>query len=198
LRPQQEVAGAGEVNQAHRLPAFFYRLSRRDQRCYLKSDAIDRFAFVPAAAATALTRKLTRTLESEAPQTAVNCEAQALVTEVCREIRVQPIRIQVRGVRPHNARGELHGIFFPARPPLIVLWMRTAQRRDIVKPRTFVRTLLHELCHYLDYSLLGLSESFHTMGFFKRESFLVRTLCAPNEKAAGPDGHAPLQPGTGN
>jgi len=85
-------------------------------------------------------------------------------------------------VRPHNTRGELHGIFYPkgptARPgaPLIILWMRTAQRHDVVKPRTFLRTLMHELGHYLDYALLRLDESFHTSGFFRRESFLVRIL----------------------
>jgi hypothetical protein len=91
---------------------------------------------------------------------------------------------------------ELHGIFYPrgsgrrpaataahamaaaARPgdPLIVLWMRTAQRHDVVKPKTFLRTLMHELGHYLDYALLKLDDSFHNSGFFKRESFLVRTL----------------------
>jgi hypothetical protein len=55
--------------------------------------------------------------------------------------------------------------------------MRTAQRRDVVKPRTFLRTLMHELGHYLDYALLKLDDSYHSSGFYQRESFLVRTLC---------------------
>ncbi len=42
--------------------------------------------------------------------------------------------------------------------------------------RTFVRTLLHELCHHLDYELLKLDDSFHTEGFFKRESSLFKQL----------------------
>jgi hypothetical protein len=54
--------------------------------------------------------------------------------------------------------------------------MRTAQRHDVVKPKTFIRTLMHELGHYLDYALLHLGDSYHCAGFFKRESFLVRTL----------------------
>jgi hypothetical protein len=54
--------------------------------------------------------------------------------------------------------------------------MRTAQRHDVVKPRTFVRTLMHEFGHYLDYALLRLGGSPHTGGFFRRESFLVRAL----------------------
>jgi hypothetical protein len=54
--------------------------------------------------------------------------------------------------------------------------MRTAQRHDVVKPKTFVRTLMHEVGHYLDYALLRLEDSYHTQGFFKRESSLVRAL----------------------
>jgi hypothetical protein len=54
--------------------------------------------------------------------------------------------------------------------------MRTAQRRQVVKFRTFLRTLLHELCHHLDYELLRLADSFHTEGFYKRESSLLRQI----------------------
>ena len=109
--------------------------------------------------------------------------ALALMSELCRGFAVPAIRVEVRGVRPHNARGELHGLFKLSKPPEIVLWMRTAQRHAVVKPRTFLRTLLHELCHYLDYSLLHLEDSFHTMGFFQRESFLVRSLVGNERKA---------------
>ncbi len=54
--------------------------------------------------------------------------------------------------------------------------MRTAQRRQVVAFRTFLRTFLHEVCHHLDYELFGLRESYHTQGFFKRESSLYRQL----------------------
>jgi len=56
--------------------------------------------------------------------------------------------------------------------------MRTAQHRRVVAFRTFLRTLLHELCHHLDYELLKLEDSFHTEGFFKRESGLFKQLVA--------------------
>ena len=78
--------------------------------------------------------------------------------------------------------GSCTDLFRLSKPPEIVLWMRTAQRHEVVKPRTFLRTLLHELCHYLDYSLLQLEDSYHTMGFFKRESFLVRALMGSSER----------------
>jgi len=177
------------------LPRFFYRLSARAQRTYLKGDSIDRFDLTPSASAFTLSAALMRALESGAPS-AVERASQALVTELCRLLGVRAVHVEVRSVRPRNAVGELHGIFYPRGParrstattvralataprphdPLIVLWMRTAQRHDVVKPKTFLRTLMHELCHYLDYALLKLEDSFHNSGFFKRESFLVRTL----------------------
>ncbi len=174
--------------EAEKLPAFFYRLSARAQRCYLKSDAIDRYNFVPSAAALARTHAMLQTLEAGSIAT-INQAAQHLVNEVCRVMGIAPVRVEIRGVRPRDQRSELHGIFYPReRPPRMVVWMRTAQRRDVVKPKTFLRTLLHELGHYLDYAFLNLEDSFHTKGFFKRESFLVRALYVePRDGAhAGP------------
>ena len=177
------------------LPGFFYRLSSNAQRTFLKGNSVERIDLTPSAQAFSLTEALMRALEFGAPS-AVERAAQALVTELCRLMNVRSVRIEVRNVRPRNQVSELHGLFYPrgpgrsatattvnriataARPgdPLIVLWMRTAQRHDVVKPKTFLRTLMHELCHYLDYALLKLEDSFHNSGFFKRESFLVRTL----------------------
>jgi hypothetical protein len=54
--------------------------------------------------------------------------------------------------------------------------MRTAKKSDVVAFRTFLRTLLHELCHHLDYEFLELDDSFHTQGFFKRESSLFHQI----------------------
>jgi hypothetical protein len=174
------------------LPDYFYRLSARAQRVWLKSDSIDRFDLVPDAATFSLTAALMTALSSGVPLV-IERAAQALADQICRLMAVRAVRVEVRGVRPHNTRGELHGIFYPRGPsprpgaPLIILWMRTAQRHDVVKPRTFLRTLMHELGHYLDYALLRLEESFHTTGFFRRESFLVRILF-PSEPAASHSG----------
>jgi hypothetical protein len=56
----------------------------------------------------------------------------------------------------------------------------------VVRFRTFLRTLLHEVLHHLDVTLLGLDDSFHTEGFFKRESSLVRQLVVrSNAKTKG-------------
>jgi hypothetical protein len=167
-------------NSEARLPAYFYRLSSRAQRTYLKGDSIERFDFVPSPDARNALQVLIRALEADNLAMTASC-AQALASEVCRLLGVPPVRIEVRGVRPRNSRSELHGLFHlqdrrRGKPPYIELWMRTAQRHDVVKPKTFVRTLMHEVGHYLDYSLLKLEDSYHNSGFFKRESSLVRAL----------------------
>jgi hypothetical protein len=171
-----------------KLPAFFYRLPPHAQRCYLESDSITRYEFVPDAAVARSVAALSSVLvKGNASDT--EGAARRTAAEMCRMAGVPPVAVDVREVRPKNARGELHGLFYPADPrrgsnPNIVLWMRTAERRDVVKPRTFVRTLMHELVHYFDYSVLKLEDSFHTRGFFARESYLVRTTIAPKKEAS--------------
>jgi hypothetical protein len=168
------------ANSEVRLPAFFYRLSSRAQRTYLTSDSIERFELIPNQATQNALAALMRVLETDNPIATTSC-AGALSAEICRLLGAPPVNVEVRGVRPRNTRSELHGLFYPYDPrahraPYIVLWMRTAQRHDIVKPKTFVRTLMHEIGHYLDYAALRLEDSYHTQGFFKRESSLVRAL----------------------
>lgn len=88
----------------------------------------------------------------------------------------------VLGIRPADSSGELHGLYERAnlRPgrttTRVVVWMRTAARGQIVAPRTFIRTLLHELTHHLDYELLELGGSRHTDGFYARESSLLQQV----------------------
>jgi hypothetical protein len=171
------------TNSETRLPAFFYRLNSRAQRTYLKSDTVERYDYVPSAAARNALDALMRVLESGNLAATATC-SRALAGEICRGLATAPVNVEVRNARPRNARGELHGLFYPYDPrikrmPYIVLWMRTAQRHDVVKPKTFVRTLMHEVGHYLDYALLRLEDSYHTQGFFKRESSLVRALFGP-------------------
>ena len=99
-----------------------------------------------------------------------------------------PIRVRVLAQRPADDGGELHGLYEPddaGTPARITVWMRTAARKDVVAFKTFLRTLIHELCHHLDYELYKMPETFHTEGFYKRESSLVTALLA-----RGVDGRA--------
>ena len=66
----------------------------------------------------------------------------------------------------------------------ITVWMRTAKRQQVVAFRSFLRTLVHEVAHHLDYELFMLEETFHTEGFYKRESSLSNALLAQGAQVA--------------
>jgi len=89
-----------------------------------------------------------------------------------------PVRVEVLAARPHARWGELHGLYTAerGRTPKIQLWMRTAKQKRVVAFRTYLRTLLHEVGHHVDYTGLRLADSYHTEGFYKRESSLFHQL----------------------
>ena len=114
----------------------------------------------------------------------------ALVAQICAGPEIPPARVRVLKKRPNNAREELHGEYERtnsdsghATTAQITVWMRTARKNQVVAFRTFLRTLLHELCHHLDYELLKLDDSFHTEGFFKRESSLFHQIVGDPDPA---------------
>ena len=109
--------------------------------------------------------------------------------------------VKVLAVRPELRSAELHGLYTRdgARRPRIRVWMRTLRYKRVVAFRTFLRTLLHEVCHHLDYTLLGLADSFHTQGFFSRESSLFRQLVPTSGTTEEkPRRHGDTENGTGD
>jgi len=103
------------------------------------------------------------------------------------EVQVR-VRVRVLAARPSSSYGELHGLYDPEiPPPLVTLWMRTAAKRRVVAYKSFLRTLVHELLHHLDYELFRFDESFHTEGFFQRESSIARQLLGTEQSPAGPE-----------
>lgn len=143
---------------------------------YRRSDSIDSVVVPRLAELRPLTRDLKAALLSE-NRSVVATASQALADALTRSLEVEPFEVVVELARPRGSRSELHGLYEPGSSghrARISVWMRTAQRRQVVAFRTFLRTFLHEVCHHLDYELYGLRESFHTQGFFKRESSLYR------------------------
>jgi uncharacterized damage-inducible protein DinB len=110
----------------------------------------------------------------------IESATQLMATALARALGAPPLRVKVLAARPHARWGELHGLYETARRrgelPLITLWMRTARLKRVVAFRTFFRTLLHEMGHHLDYTRLRLGDSFHTQGFYQRESHLFHQL----------------------
>lgn len=158
--------------------AYYQRLTRAQQRVYRQSDEITVIRLSRPRDLRALVDPLADALVKEDRLT-TQAMADRLLLGITAGLGVPPLRAQVLAVRPSHHWGELHGLYTPAeegRPSRATVWMRTAHRRQVVRFRTFLRTLLHELCHHLDYELLRLPDSFHTEGFYRRESSLLRQL----------------------
>jgi len=104
---------------------------------------------------------------------------QQLADGITGQLVIPAVEIDVPAVRPHDERGKLHGLYEPVDRcgrARISVCMRTAKQQRVVAFRSFLRTLLHELCHHIDYEYLKLAESFHTEGFYWRESGLFRPV----------------------
>jgi putative component of toxin-antitoxin plasmid stabilization module len=159
--------------------SYFDRLSAKDKRIYLRSDAIRAVNVPDAPALGPLVDELRGALEA-GRRVRTSKAANALVLALCKQLKAPPVRVRVREVRPSWDGGELHGLYTfalePGDVPEIEVWMRTVAQGRIVRFRTFLRTLLHEVCHHLDATIFQMKESFHTHGFFARESSLTKQL----------------------
>ena len=161
-------------------PTWYRRLPPALQRV---AAASDRVTSLPLGAGLALrdaVAGLPAALATGRPQE-VQEVAQRIGTGICISLRVPAVVVRVELRRPPTGRGELHGLYTPANGrgrDVIRVWMITAKRGQVVAYRTFLRTLLHEICHHLDYTYLHLRDSLHTQGFYQRESSLFHALGA--------------------
>ena len=164
--------------------AYYVRLSARDKETYRKSDAIAEIRLPQPALLHPLVEGLRLALEAD-DRTAVTLASRNLVRGVTMMLGTPPADVEVLAVRPSlRGSGELHGLYTadPGRTPRIQVWMRTLKQRRVVAFRTFLRTLIHELCHHLDYEHYKLPETFHTQGFYTRESALMRELLGEEKR----------------
>jgi hypothetical protein len=160
------------------------RFTPFQQRIYDRSASIASIQFVPPSPLLEATQALQHALTAD-DHPRVEALAQTIVNHICWQLSVRTVWVQVQGVRPSNRRGELHGLYThygsANRTNSIQVWMRTAKRGQVVAFRTFLRTLLHEVCHHLDYAYFHLRESYHTEGFFQRESSLFHAIVRQTE-----------------
>jgi hypothetical protein len=163
--------------------AYYARLSKRDQAVYRRSDAVAALP-VPGAAALAPAVEALRAALGKDDAKGVAVASAEIAGRLARALGAPAPVVEVLAVRPRRDGGELHGLYTLDEEEVarIRVWMRTARKGRVVAFRTFLRTLLHELCHHLDFTVLRLPESFHTEGFFRRESSLFRQL-VPEEGA---------------
>jgi hypothetical protein len=166
------------LGHARSVPFGYYRrLSKRDKAIYRESDAQPAIALEDARSLRPIADRIQAALAGD-DRITVEKLTQQLVSGVCKRLRVPIAGVRVMAVRPKSARAELYGLYVRAEDerPVIMVWMRTAAKQAPVAHRTYLRTLFHEVCHHLDFEHLGLEESFHTRGFFQRESSLMRQI----------------------
>jgi len=170
--------------------AYFDRLSAASKRTYRRSDRIARVELPDVARLMPLASLIAPPLEA-ASIGGVREACQLLVGEMNAQLATPPVTVKVLERRPANSDYELQGLYEPDEvaggTARITVWMRTAKKENVVKFRTFLRTLLHEVCHHLDYELYKLDETFHTEGFYARESALMRELLGEVPRASGRD-----------
>ena len=159
--------------------AYYERLSKPQKAIYRASDGIEHITIPYPKVLKQAVFDLKLAL-SQGHRDAVRVQVRYIVCGLLTQLDTPPLKIRVLASRPHDDYGELHGLY--ERPhqgrawPCITVWMRTAKRQQVVAFRSFLRTILHELCHHLDYDYLGLKDSMHTEGFYKRETSLFKQL----------------------
>lgn len=158
---------------------YYQRLSKRDRAVYDRSDAIREVRLPDAPALRQIVSVLREGLARD-DRLVVEAAAGRLALGLTRLLDVEPVDVTVLAVRPALRGGELHGLYTRdgRSRPRIRVWMRTVRHKRVVAFKTFLRTLLHEVLHHLDFTLWRLPESFHTEGFFRRESSLFKQLAA--------------------
>ncbi len=161
---------------------YYARLGKKRQAIYRRSDAIVEVPLEePEGTAPAL-EAIEAGLAGD-DRRGVQTATAALVRQLCDTLEVPRVTMRVLARRPSDATAELHGLYEreEGKTPIIRVWMRTAAHERPVAFRTFVRVVMHELCHHLDYDKYELGDSMHTKGFFRRESSLVKQLLGAPE-----------------
>lgn len=165
---------------------YYNRLSASNKRVYRRSDEILEILLADAAPLQPPARELEAALARE-DRRAVQALCQQLADGITGQLAIPGLAVEVLAVRPSDDSGELHGLYTgreERKRARIQLWMRTAKHKRVVAYRSFLRTLLHEVCHHVDFEKFALPDSFHTAGFYKRESSLFRQLVPGPGQAA--------------
>lgn len=157
---------------------YYKKLSRADKAIYRQSDQLDQVKLPRPLELAGLVPAIAEALADER-RAPLRLACQEFTDQLVEQLDIPPVTVKVLSVRPSEDWGELYGLYEPEEGEAdarISLWMKTAQKKKTVAFKTFLRTLLHELGHHLDYEYFELEDSFHTEGFFKRESSLFRQV----------------------
>ena len=160
---------------------YYDNLSAAQKKIYRKSDAIGSIPLENPGAIHPVVVKLKKSLEDNKRRDVARHSSQ-ICRLICEGLNIEPLIVKISSKRPSSSTKEYHGLYewTDGETPLLTVWMKTAAKGQVVAFKSFLRTILHELCHHIDYTHFKLDDSFHTEGFFKRESSLYRQI-VPSE-----------------
>lgn len=145
---------------------------------YEKSNAATQIDFAPSLRAKRLAREILTALAHMERERLANF----LINELAYCAGIERLAAKVTDTRQwHKRRGarvaiKKYGVYYP-KTKKISIQNLTAVRGQILAPKTFLDTLLHEWMHHYDYEQLKL-RSIHTRGFYERIRSLKEGLAA--------------------
>lgn len=112
----------------------------------------------------------------------INQKSNELISNLTNLYHLPKIKIYTGGKRIANQNRQILGVHRTrdqgkkTQRSSISVYSRTAKRHQYVKPKTFIRTLVHELIHHYDRYELKLTHEYHTRGFYKRVTTIYNQL----------------------
>ena len=108
--------------------------------------------------------------------------ADAVVNDLCQSAGLPPCAVLIsdqpqkhRKDQRGRLRLKVYGFYKPRPAAQITIYQRTAIRQQILAPKTFLNTLLHEFMHHYDLHRLAIN-SLHTAGFYHRLGHITDLL----------------------
>ena len=104
--------------------------------------------------------KLKKALEDNKPRDVAK-HASEICRLVCEGLDTEALIVRISSRRPSSSDEELQGLYERTEGETCVLtvWMKTAAKGQVVAFKSFIRTVLHELCHHVDYAYFSLDDS---------------------------------------
>jgi hypothetical protein len=146
---------------------------------YDKSNSILDIDIVPSNKAKILVKKMLKSKSTILRQKI----SQALLDELSVLMEIDVVRVKISDAKQYHKKSKgrvvykQYGYYKPS-TKYIYINNKTAVRQQILAPKTFVDTLLHEWMHHYDHEALKL-DSIHTTGFYQRVRNLKIKLGVP-------------------
>lgn len=135
---------------------------------YERSNAVSSIDFLPSSHAGNTAAKILRFTSQQNRQML----GEELLGELNKDARIGRVKLKISDTKQYHKRRKgrvvlkRYGYYRP-RSQYIYIQNRTAVRGQILAPKTFLATLLHEWMHHYDFERLHL-RSIHTKGFYQR------------------------------